>query len=70
MLGNKDRGFEGWQKALALSRSALAAESEMCGDLYARFFENATPVRMALRSARISYLHALRNALELLPDKS
>lgn len=66
---NKDRGLEGWRKALKLSRAALIAESDMCGDLYTRLFENATPVRTALRRARISYLQALRDALELLPDK-
>lgn len=67
---SKDRGLAGWHKALPLSRVALATESEMCGDLYTRLFENAAPARTALRSARISYLQALRNALESLPDKS
>lgn len=66
----KDRGEASWLAALPLSREALKAESYMNGELYTRFFENATPVRMALRQGRLRYLDALKNALELLPDKS
>lgn len=49
LFANKDRGQESWRKTLPMTRSAIAAESAMCGELYARFFENATPSRMVLR---------------------
>lgn len=70
LFENKDRGQEHWLRALPLSREAAIAESEMCGELYTRFFENATPVRMSLRRGRLAYLNSVKNALELLPDKN
>lgn len=69
LFEQKDRGREHWLKALPRSRSAIEAESEMCGELYTRFFENATPVRLALRRGRLAYLNSVKNALDLLPDK-
>lgn len=70
LFQHKDRGEQHWREALPLSQSAAKAESAMNGELYTRFFENATPVRMALRQGRLCYLNALKKALELLPDKS
>lgn len=70
LFQNKDRREQQWRDALSLSRSAVSAESAMNGELYTRFFENATPVRMTLRQGRLHYLNAVKNALELLPDKN
>jgi hypothetical protein len=70
LFESKDRGQDHWLKALPLSRDAAVAESAMCGELYTRFFENATPVRMSLCRGRLAYLNTVKNALDLLPDKS
>lgn len=70
LFQNKDRGEQHWRNALPLSQAAMKAESSMNGELYTRFFENATPVRMALRQSRLCYLNALKGALDVLPDKS
>lgn len=70
LFENKDRGRGLWLKSLPKSRAAIELENEMCGELYTRFFENATPVRLSLRRGRLSYLNSVKNALDLLPDKS
>lgn len=69
LFEQKDRGREHWLKALPQSKAAIEVENEMCGELYTRFFENATPVRLSLRRGRLAYLSTVKNALDLLPDK-
>ncbi len=66
---NKDQGHEQWLEALSKTRAAAVSENKMSRELYTRFFENATPVRMSLRRGRLSYLKSVKNALKLLPDK-
>lgn len=70
LFEKKDRGREQWIKALPKTRESIIAENEMCGELYTRFFENATPTKISLRRGRLAYLNSLKSALEFLPDRN